>query len=176
MTPHLTHEQLSDLVLLSGPTQETGFTAAKAALAAHDHLLECSSCTTELETLRNSLSLFREAAHNYADHRFAQPVVHKSIAPSPRFRSHIAYWAAAAALIVGVALPFTLHRSAASTPQPVAVVHSSTPAAESDEALLDGIADDLSTDVPSPMQPLADPTAGATVPTSSDSISVQRTN
>jgi hypothetical protein len=48
-----------------------------------------------------------------------------------------------------------------------------TSATESDEALLNGIAQDLSTDVPSPMQPLADPTDGAATV---EYVSVQRKN
>jgi hypothetical protein len=46
-------------------------------------------------------------------------------------------------------------------------------ATESDEALLADIDQKLSADVPSPMEPLADPTAGAT---STTSTSDQRTN
>jgi hypothetical protein len=50
---------------------------------------------------------------------------------------------------------------------------SSLQTTESDEALLADIDQKLSADVPSPMAPLADPTAGASSATSN---SVQRTN
>lgn len=176
-TSHLTHEQLCDLLLASpAHSLESESSSFKAAHVVEDHLRSCLQCTADLETLRTSLSTFRQAASSYAGQVYARASINKaSIAPSPRFRSHILYWATAAALTIAVALPLSLHRqqnapiahqavtSAAVTPQ----------TSESDEALLDGIAQDLSTDVPSPMQPLADPTASTVTV---QYISVQRKN
>lgn len=176
---HLTHQQLCDALLASSAhTPESASPMAEAANAAEDHLRSCLQCTAELQNLRSSLSLFRHATHSYAEQVYARPVINKtSIAPSPRFRSHALYWATAAALAIAIALPFSLHRQHVPTPQPAGAAAVSSQATESDEALLDGIAQDLSTDVPTPMQPLADPTAGATaVQISSDSNSVQRKN
>lgn len=154
-TPHLTHEQLCDLIIA-----EPGISTS-ASEAARDHLRACLLCTAELQNLRASLSLFRNATHSYARHQYTKPTVNKaSIAPSPRFSSHVLYWAAAAVVAIAVALPIGLHRQHSPTPSPAAAVVSPQ-TTESDEALLEGIAQDLSTDVPSPMRPLADPTAGA---------------
>lgn len=176
-TNHLTHEQLCDLLLASSAhTPESESSAFKAVNAAEDHLRSCLQCTAELQNLRTSLSTFRQAATSYADQVYARASINKaSIAPSPRYRSHILYWATAAALAIAVALPLSLHRQQnAPIAHQSAVAATVTPqTAESDEALLDGIAQDLSTDVPSSMQPLADPTAStATV----QYISVQRKN
>lgn len=175
MTAHLTHEQLCDLIIAAPDVSPN-------AEAARDHLRDCLLCTAELQTLRNSLDLFRHAAFSYAGHQYAGPAIHKtSIAPSPRYLSHVLYWAVAAVLVIAVLLPLSLHRQHASAPQPeaTAIVAPQTIQAvhttESDEALLEGIAQDLSTDVPSPLRPLADPTASASVDTA-QSISTQRKN
>lgn len=165
-THHLTHEQLCD-VLLALPSEKESRTIA----AAHDHLRDCLVCSAELENLRDSLSLFRQAAHSYAGQLYSRPSINKtSIAPSPRYASHVLYWAIAAVIAVAIALPLGLNRQHSPAPQsPAAAITAPAQASESDEALLEGIAQDLSTDVPSSMQPLADPTAGAaTAQTTSD--------
>lgn len=177
-TFHLTHEQLCDVLL--APSMSTLQDESKSVESAQDHLRACLQCTAELQNLRASLSLFRQAADSYAGQVYSQSSINKaSLAPSPRFRSHLLYWASAAVLMIAVALPVSLlhHQQAPVTPQPVAAEtvapQAAPPPAESDEALLDGIAQDLSTSVPSPMQPLADPTDGtATV----QNISAQRKN
>ena len=177
-TLHLTHQQLCDVLLATAdsPLQDE----SKSVESAQDHLRACLQCTAELQSLRASLSLFRHAASSYAGQVYAQSSINKaSLAPSPRFGSHLLYWASAAALTIAVALPVSLlhHHHAEGTPQPVAAEtvapQATPPATESDEALLDGIAQDLSTDVPSPMQPLADPTGGAAT---AQNISAQRKN
>jgi hypothetical protein len=154
MTPHLTHEQLCDLVIAEPDISNS------ASEAAHDHLRACLLCTAELQNLRASLSLFRNATHSYARQEFARPTVNKaSIAPSPGYLSHALYWAAAAVVAVAVALPVGLHQQHSPVPQSSAAAVAAPQTTESDEALLEGIAQDLSTDVPAPMRPLADPTA-----------------
>lgn len=185
MTPHLTHEQLCDLIIAAPDVFPNDVSPnAEAAEAAHDHLRDCLLCTAELQALRNSLDLFRHAARSYAGQQYARPTIHKtSIAPSPRYLSHVLYWAVAAVIAIAVLLPLKLYRQHASAPQPEATVivapqtmHAQTMhTTESDEALLEGIAQDLSTDVPSPLRPLADPTASASVDTA-QSISTQRKN
>jgi hypothetical protein len=176
-TNHLTHEQLCDLLLASSAhTPESESSPSKTIHIAEDHLRSCLQCTAELQNLRSSLSSFRQAATSYAGQVYARTSINRaSIAPSPRYRSHILYWATAAALAIAVALPLGLHKQHHHpiAPQPAVAAAVTPQAAESDEALLDGIAQDLSTDVPSSMQPLADPTAStATV----QYISVQRKN
>jgi hypothetical protein len=177
MTPHLTHEQLCDLIIASsGNLQDNESQAAYDHLQdhLHDHLHDCLLCASELQTLRASLSLFRQATHSYARQEYARPSLHKaSIAPAPGYLSHALYWAAAAAVAVAAILPVTRYRQNSPVPPPSTTALVSPQTTESDEALLEGIAQDLSTDVPSPMEPLADPTAsGAVVQT----ISYQRKN
>lgn len=158
MTLHLTHEQLCDVLLadLSLP-QESSSTVV------HDHLRACVFCSAELESLRASLLLFRNASSSYADHAFSTAYKRReSIAPPHQFLTQPLYWAAAAVLLVAASFPITLHRQhpPSSTVTAAATSHTT----ESDEALLDDIDQTLSADVPSPMEPLADPTG--TQPTS----------
>ncbi len=166
MNRHLSHEQLCD-VLLAQAAEQT-----PAALeAAEDHLRNCLICTSELEALRNSIALFRRAGSSYAERVYARPAMRNaSIAPSPRFGSHVLYWATAAAIAIAVALPFGLHlhgtHAAAVSERVTATATASTDSAQSDEALLDGIDKDLSAAVPAALEPLADPTNGTATSTS----------
>jgi hypothetical protein len=162
-TRHLTHEQLCD-VLLALPSETESSAGDPALDASHNHLRDCLICSAELENLRESLALFRQAASSYAEQAYVRPFgPEASIAPSPRYRSQMLYWATAAALAIAVALPFGVHRQHTPLPQAAATTASAAAGqtAPSDEALLDGIAQDLSADVPAAMQPLADPTPDA---------------
>jgi hypothetical protein len=159
LTPHLSHEQLCDVVLARSPHPLSSDFAT-----LQDHLRACPACTAELANLPESLSLFREASTAFAH----QQLLHQSTPNSLRSRSirplhrtvlHPGYWAAAAAaaILVVAALPLRFHQHPQSPSSPPAVV---TPAhtTESDEALLEDINQTLSSPIPSPMQPLADPT------------------
>lgn len=168
MTLHLTHEQLCDLII-AAPDD-----SPRTAEAAHDHLRDCLICSAELQSLRDSLSLFRNATHSFTGQQYAQASINRAtIAPSPGYFSQAVYWAATTVLAIAVILPLSLHRQHTPDSQPVAAAIASPQTTESDEALLEGIAQDLSTNVPSPMRALADPTAGAT---EYQSISEQRKN
>lgn len=175
---HLTHEQLCDVLLAS--SEHTPEPRSAAVEAAEDHLRNCLLCSAELQNLRASISLFRRASHSYAGAVYARPAINKaSLAPSPKYISHVLYWAVAAVILVAIMIPLGLHRQPTPVaPQPVAAVTVTPQTTESDEALLEGIAQDLSTSVPSPMQPLADPTAGMASAQSipAQSISDQRKN
>jgi len=169
LTHHLTHEQLCDVLLASPSEQDSA-----AIEAADDHLRNCLTCSSELASLRDSLTLFRQAAGSYAAQTYSRPAMRRSsIAPAPGFRSHMLYWATAAALAIAVALPLSLRHQQTPAPQPAAAAIVNTHSTESDEALLDGIAQDLSADVPAAMHPLADPTASTTA---SPSTPEQRKN
>ncbi len=161
MTPHLTHEQLCDIVLATSPHP-----LSSESIALQNHLRACAACAAELTDLQASLALFRDTAISYADREYMRSSAqHASILPSHRHLSRPALWAAAAAVFVAAILPFSLHRqrqsSLPSTPTSASAPHT----AESDEALLEDINEELSAPVPSPMQPLADPTAGANTAT-----------
>lgn len=166
---HLTHEQLCD-VLLALPSEPE----SAALEGAHDHLRNCLTCSSELASLRDSLALFRQAADSYAAQTYSRPAMRRSsLAPAPGFRSHVLYWATAAALAIAIALPLTLHRQQGPAPQPAASTTVVPRSTEADEALLDGIAQDLSASVPAAMHPLSNPTATTTA---SLSIPEQRKN
>jgi hypothetical protein len=161
MTLHLTHEQLCDVILADSSLPCEGTSAI-----VQDHLRACLHCSAELESLRISLSLFREASTAYAGQQFARSFLKRgSIAPPQRYLTQPLYWAAAAVVLVAASFPLSLYRQHRPLPAATAVVASH--ATESDEALLEEVDQTVSADVPSPMEPLADPTAGSTESTSS---------
>jgi len=162
MTPHLTHEQLCDMLLARSPHPLSSDFAAM-----QDHLAACPSCTAELANLRTSLALFREASVSYSQQHLTQ--LHANAVPTVPKTAIPIYWAvAAAALCIAAALPITLHRQ---TPSAPASSTSTTPAtySQSDEALLEEINQELSAPIPSPMRPLADPTASSAATPSTSS-------
>lgn len=160
MTRHLTHEQLCDL-LLDGTALD----------AAQEHLRDCLLCAAEFASLNQSLNTFRFSADAWATREWAsRPPSRLLLNPPPAARTTSisrtfmgpALWAAAAALVIAATLPLTLHRdqpAAPKTPAPAAVITQPN-TSQSDEALLEEIDQTLSSPIPSPMQPLDDPTAG----------------
>lgn len=170
MTPHLTHQQLCDL-LLDPPTEQNEAHASQA----QDHLRDCYACSAELATLTACLTGYRNTAHAIAQRDFtALP----RTAPAPllgqRSLLHPVYWAIAATALVIAILPLTAPRhDSLVQPQSTAVVTPATASSESDAALLEDINQDLSTSIPPSMQPLADPTANSS---SNIDSTTQRTN
>src|SRR5438874_9540718 len=181
MTLHLTHEQLCDLILADVSSQQEGESwndpndlEAESDIV-REHLRACLICSAELRSLRDSLSHFREASVSYARQEFAQSYARRSsIAPPHSYLSQPLYWTAAAVVFVAALFPLSMHRQHSASPvAKTAAPTSAQQTTESDEALLADIDQKLSTDVPAPMAPLADPSAGAT---STASDSDQRTN
>ncbi len=171
---HLSHEQLCDIVLARSPHPLSSDFAA-----LQEHLSLCPACATELSNLRTSLSIFRDASTSFAQQellrlRTGNRVESRSVHSLRSTALQPIYWAAAAAaLLVAAVLPLSLHRQ--SPPSPPSAPASAAPAhtTESDEALLNDINQTLSASIPSPMQPLADPTASAAA---TSSTSAQRKN
>jgi hypothetical protein len=168
MNLHLTHDQLCDLILADAslrPNDESD--------VVEQHLQACLICSAELKSLRDSLSHFRDASVSYARQEFAQSYAQRSsIAPPHSYLSQPLYWAAAAVLLVAALFPITLHQQHSAATSSVKAT-AAAPQVESDDALLADIDQKVSADVPSPMEPLADPTDGIT---STTSTSDQRTN
>jgi hypothetical protein len=151
---HLTDDQLAAL-LAAGAGSCRGNDSA-----AETHLLSCELCTAELEGMRESLSIFREASVACANTVYEGRLDGKSrewVAKAQRPQMlHPAFWAAAAAmLLTAVLLPLQMRRPAAAIS---GATHSPTSSGESDEALLEDVNRDLAASVPSPMQALVDPT------------------
>jgi hypothetical protein len=169
MTPHLTHEQLCDIVLARSPHPLSSDFAA-----LQEHLSLCPACATELENLSTSLSLLRDASTSFAQQelsrlRIGNMVENRSVRSLRSTALQPIYWAAAAAaLLVAAALPLSLRRPSPPSPPSAPAVAAPVHTTESDEALLNDINQTLSASIPFPMQPLADPTASAaaTTPTS----------
>jgi hypothetical protein len=187
---HLNHTQLCDLLLAghllpSAPSAHQDHVlhdvASEAQIDLHqDHLRQCLICSAEFEVLRSSVAGFQASSEALANRELARrslPVPFRSVFAS-RSRGYATpafFWAATAVLALAV-LPFgivhSLNPFASPKPQPIAQSHATaTPASttESDEALLDSINQELSADVPTPMQPLAGAAA-------SETSSAQRTN
>jgi hypothetical protein len=177
MTLHLTHEQLCDLILADSslPLESDSRNGHKLdSDVVQAHLQACLVCSAELRSLRDSLSHFRDASVSYARQEFAQSYAQRSsIAPPHSYLSQPLYWTAAAVVFVAALFPLSLHRQRSVFPVTTTATSASQQTAESDEALLVDIDQKVSADVPSPMEPLADPTAGTT---STTSTSDQRTN
>jgi hypothetical protein len=177
MTLHLSHEQLCDLILadLSLQSEAESWNDRKTdSDVVHEHLRACLVCSAELRSLRDSLSHFRDASVSFARQEFAQSYAQRSsIAPPQSFLSQPLYWTAAAVVFVAALFPLSMHRQRLAPPVARTTAASSMQTTESDEALLADIDQKLSADVPAPMAPLADPTAGTTSTTSN---SDQRTN
>jgi hypothetical protein len=175
MTLHLTHEQLCDLILADSSLQPEGEFSNPDSDVVHAHLRACLICSAELSSLRDSLSHFRVASVSYARQEFAQSYARRSssIAPPHSFLSQPLYWTAAVLVFVAALFPLSMHRQRPVSGGATSIASSPSQTSESDAALLADIDQAISADVPAPMQPLADPTAGTT---STTSISDQRSN
>jgi hypothetical protein len=177
MTLHLTHEQLCDLILADSSLPLEGEFQNRLNIdsdVVHAHLRACPVCSAELKSLRDSLSHFRDASVSYARQEFAQSYARRSsIAPPHSFLSQPLYWTAAALVFVAALFPLSMRRQQPIAPVTATSASPSPQSTESDEALLTDIDQKVSADVPSPMEPLADPTAGSDSTTPSSN---QRTN
>ncbi|HEY2039018.1 MAG TPA: hypothetical protein VGG95_05100 [Edaphobacter sp.] len=159
---HLTHEQLCDLLLANSQLSEP----------EAQHLRVCSRCAAEYASLRQALSSFRSttvawASHASAHRSWSSPAQLTATRPSlwssvaERLSTRPVLWASAAMLLLAIVVPFTFHRheTAAVTPKnPPAQVQQMDRVG--DEALLEEVDQTLSSPIPTPMQPLSDPTAG----------------
>jgi hypothetical protein len=161
MTPHLTHEQLCDLLVIE-PAPDLHEAGRLDQL--EEHLRDCEHCSAQLASLSQSLADFRSTTKAWASHEWtSQQANSRSLHPlrPTRVLTLPALWAAAAALVIAAMLPLTQHHNAPPAPAPqAAAIATQTPANQSDEALLEEIDQTLSSSIPSPMQPLNDPTAG----------------
>jgi hypothetical protein len=194
---HLSHEQLCDHLLELTDVSDAGTTpgnfaglhaAESPSMGFHvveDHLRACPLCAAELSLLQSALTTFREATTSYASQELSllrartprRPMILPVALSSDRFYRKPFLWAVAAVLLVGATLgsvvPLSLHRQHArhSSVAAIAPLHQSSPASESDQALLEEVDDDLSTSVPSAMQPLSDPLSAQATDSSQESNS-----
>jgi hypothetical protein len=155
-TVHLTEQQFYDL-LIAAPSE-----TSPELERLRDHLLRCPECTAELSRFCRPLADFRSSVTAWASHHSDRRSWTRASHSNP-FGTLSAWLLGAAALILLIALPFATHHGSRTIAAHDAT-HSRTqaPAASStvvgDEALLEEIDQTLSSSVPAPMQPLADPT------------------
>jgi len=165
---HLTGAQMealltapSNAVTLAQPeSQYLSLPSSYDSAAAEAHLLLCPACAAELDHLRDSISLFRQASSNHASRELnnLQPLslptrslLFPALQPT--------HWFAVAATLLIALLPLQSFR-----PHPIqsapAEAYSALDSAEhqSDAALLDDVDREASASVPTSMQALADPT------------------
>ena len=175
MNQHLNHEQICDLLLSDSLLGDTNSPiAADASQEEHlEHLQGCLICASELDLLRRSVTGFRATSVAIADRALSRRPLQASLSSldskrAARFVSPAFFWAATALLFTAVIPlglfhenlnPFLKHHDAPIAAATTASVPAQT--IESDEALLDGINQDLSASVPSPMQPLDGTTASS---------------
>jgi anti-sigma factor RsiW len=164
---HLTGEQFGEL--LSRSTEAAG----SEPTLAEAHLLTCEACATELASLREVITLFRDASNAYAEEELRG--IPRFELPRRRVLPHFfvqASWLAAAAMFIVALLPLqVLLRHAARTQAAVSSATASDTGrtAQSDEALLDDVNRELTATVPTSMQALDDPSDDATVARSESS-------
>ena len=157
MMKHLTSEQM-DSTLSGQASQEVA-----------GHLESCAQCAGELVSLREVFSDLREATAASAEHhrRFVSSAGARRV---PRMA-----WAMVTAMFfVAAVTPVAVHYRKAVVPVQGNVATGAA-ATISDEALLDGVRNDLSTSVPASLLPLAG-TSPSTTDSAADSTAAQRTN
>ena len=179
-TQHLNHQQLCDLLI-----SDSQDVAPAGLETSQEHLRDCLICASELDLMRSSIVGFHDASTALADRELARRPIRPSFASiygsQPRGLITFAFVWATAALVVAAIIPLgqlnprfnpTLGTDTTSV-QPA-----TTSDSQSDAALLDGIDEDLSAAVPTPMQPLAGPSAENTAEPESSDIQDQnqRTN
>ena len=173
MTLHLTHEQLCDLILADSSLWPENESPTNSDIV-QSHLRACPVCSAELKSLRDSLAHFRDASTSYARQEFAQIHAQRSsIAPPHSLLMQPLYWTAAAVVFVAALFPLSMHYQHPISKVTAPATSTSVQTEESDDALLADIDQKVSADVPSPMAPLADPTASSA---STSSPADQRTN
>jgi anti-sigma factor RsiW len=156
MNTHLTDEQMYEL-LDQNPN-------APLQLQTKSHLSDCAHCRSEVSSLHASLMNFRVAATNLAAAE-TPSLAARAIAPRKQsMRPRI--WAAAltaATALLAVTIAVVHPIKTAPKPNGTITTAAAQPptATESDEALLDGIQQDLSTSIPPSLEPLAVPAASS---------------
>jgi hypothetical protein len=145
---HLTDEQVFEL--LDHPDH------ADAILRLH--LADCHDCRTELAGLSNALTDFRAAASSFAAAQMPSPSQRRVIPTvSHGLRRHAFAASLATAAFLLVSLGHFERPAPASAHPANHSIQNADAGTVSDDALLDGIQQDLSTSIPPSLEPLAVP-------------------
>jgi hypothetical protein len=149
---HLNHEQLCDL-LIDAPNEG----------AHQEHLRDCLICASELDLMRSSTAVFQQASTAIADRELARRPIRPFASlhnAQPGSFINLAFVWATAAVVIAAIIPLGLNsRLNPMTPDTTITQPATTSEAQSssDADLLNGIDQDLSAAIPTPMQPLAGP-------------------
>jgi anti-sigma factor RsiW len=156
---HLNEEQIAELVAAS--PRELTQNPALAALQAH--AFKCAECAAEVDSIRETIALFREASSAFTQSSLSNLPALRPPARVSLLHQPLWWAAAAAAVLLAAFLPSQIRlRQAANTPAPTAVVaQRAAIESESDEALLEDVNRRLSASIPSAMAALADPTSNS---------------
>jgi len=159
-TIHLTQQQFCDL-LIAAPSE-----TSPELERLREHVLRCPKCAEEVAPLRQPLENFRSSVTAWAGHNAADRLWKTPATRSHMFGSFSGWMLAAAVLILLAILPVLAHHhdspstaNNAKISAPDSSNASSTSAG--DEALLEAVDQTVSSSIPAPMQPLADPTGSA---------------
>jgi hypothetical protein len=159
---HLTSDQMSDLLACATSPQDESLELETATARAEAHLRTCATCAAEYASLREALSVFRDASTALADRELSrlQPLSRPAfpVLPARGAYSQTLFWMAASAILMAGILPLEMRWQRPLATPPIATASASV---ESDEALLEDIDRELSASVPAPMQALSDPTGDA---------------
>jgi hypothetical protein len=183
-TQHLNHQQLCDLLI--GDPQDSALLTSRLPEAQQEHLRDCLICASELDLMRSSVVGFHDASTAIADRELARRPIRPRFTPiygaQQRGLITLAFFWATAALVVAAVIPLGMlnprFNPMLQTDTSVQPATTSEAQFDSDAALLDGIDQDLSAAVPTPMQPLAGPSAETSAEPESSDIQDQnqRTN
>jgi hypothetical protein len=148
---HLNHEQLCDL-LIDAPNEG----------AHQEHLRDCLICASELDLMRSSTAIFQQASTALADRELARRPVRPFASiynAQPGGFINLAFVWATAALVIAAIIPAGLYPRLNPMMPDTTITQPATSEAQSssDADLLNGIDQDLSAAIPTPMQPLAGP-------------------
>ena len=150
---HLTEEQLYRAL----DCPEFGPVPSGAEFLILEHLGRCAQCAKELGSLRTALTGFREATTSFAAARFTPCLERRERGLLHGMRTSVLAWPLSllAAGVLCAASVSVMHRPAAQPRVEATAMPRQAVSPESDESLLEGISNDLSTPVPPSLEPLS---------------------
>jgi hypothetical protein len=166
MSAHLTHEELTDNLL------------GVSSLTVNAHLMNCPTCTGELERMKRSISEFRGAAQAWSESPQRTANAFSVVHAAPKSSWRVGNWMLVAAVMVMFAAGLTFYMHNHQNPDRAAVVRVATAVntvesplsqiekdptqenqvekaqLEKDNELLSQVDSEIAEAVPAPMQPL----------------------
>lgn len=161
MSAHLTNEELTDNLL------------GVSSLTVNAHLMNCPTCTGELERMKCSISEFRGVAQAWSESPQRTAKAFSAAHAAPRSSWGVGSWMLIAAAMVMFAAGLTFYMHNHQNPDQAAVVRVATPVRavesppsqiekeqmqkdqfEKDNELLSQVESEIAEAVPAPMQPL----------------------